>query len=296
MRIGLHVMDFTWPGGPPAIASTLGGVLESAEEAGIHSFWPMDHFFQMRGLGGPDQPMPEVYATLAWAAGRTRTLQLGALVTGVHYRHPGLLMKAVTTLDVLSGGRAWLGIGAGWYEQESVGLGVPMPPLAERFERLEETLSIAHRMFAGDTSPIDGAHYQLAHPLNNPAPLRRPPILVGGMGERKTLRLVAQYADACNLFEGPSTAHKFDVLRAHCADVGRDYDDIVKTTYGRLGERDLPQVVDRLGALADLGVDLAIVDLRDPHEAGIFDFLGEVVRAVEPFGRPTPSVLAPAAA
>ena len=287
-------MNFTWPGGPASIGPTMGRVLDRAEDAGIHSFWPMDHFFQIPIGGNYDEPMLESYATLSWAAGRTRTIQLGTLVTGVHYRHPGLLMKAVSTLDVLSGGRAWLGIGAAWNEHESRGLGVPFPPLSERFERLEETLQIAHHMFAGDPSPFTGRHYQLTEPVNNPTPLRRPPIMVGGMGERKTLRLVAQYADACNLFEMPDQhafARKLDVLRAHCEDVGRPYDEIVKTTFGMLGDLDLARATERFAALADLGVDLTIVDLPDPHNHRAFDFLGELVREVAPFGRPAPRAL-----
>lgn len=195
MRIGLHTMKFAWPGGPAAIGPTLGRVLDKAEAAGVHSFWPMDHFFQIPIGGAPEDPMLEAYSTLAWAAARTRLMQLGTLVTGVHYRHPGVLMKALTTIDVLSGGRAWLGIGAAWNEEESRGLGVPFPPLSERFERLEETLQIAHRMFDGNDEPFHGGHYRLENPMNQPAPVRRPPIMVGGSGEKKTMRLVAQYAD-----------------------------------------------------------------------------------------------------
>lgn len=287
-------MNFSWPGGAAAIGPTLERVLERAEDAGVHSFWPMDHFFQIPIAGNYDEPMLESYATLSWAAGRTRTMQLGTLVTGVHYRHPGLLMKAVTTLDVLSGGRAWLGIGAAWNERESRGLGVPFPPLGERFERLEETLQIAHRMFGGDATPYSGRHFLLEDPVNNPRPVRRPPIMVGGMGEQKTLRLVAQYADACNLFEMPGSdglARKLDVLRAHCEDVGRPYDEIVKTTFGMLGDLDLGGATERFAALAELGVDLAIVDLPGPIDGTVFDYLGELVREVAPFGRVTPVAL-----
>jgi F420-dependent oxidoreductase-like protein len=285
-------MKFTWPGGPAAIGPTLAAVLDRAEAAGIHSLWPMDHFFQIPVAGGSEEPMPEGWATLAWAAGRTRSLELGTLVTGVHYRHPGLLGKFVTTLDVLSGGRVWLGIGAGWNEEESRGLGVPFPQLAERFERLEESLQILHRMFDGDATAYVGKHYQLERPLNVPGPVRRPPILVGGGGERKTLRLVAQYADACNLFEQEDLRHKFDVLRGHCENVGRSFDAIAKTTTGRLGEdRDLGRVVERFATLAELGVDLAIVDLPDAHDPAVFEFLGQLTREVEPLGRPAPGVL-----
>jgi F420-dependent oxidoreductase-like protein len=286
-------MTFRWPGGPAAIGPTLASVLDQAEAAGLHSLWPMDHFFQIPAAGAPaDDPMPEGWATIAWAAGRTRTLELGTLVTGVHYRHPGLLAKFATTLDVLSGGRAWLGIGAGWNQEESRGLGVPFPPLAERFARLEETLQILRQMFDGDARPYQGRYYQLDRPLNVPAPPGRLPILVGGGGEQKTLRLVARYADACNLFEQVDLRHKFAVLGEHCAQAGRDFDEIVKTTTGRLGEdRDLGRVTARFAALADLGVDLAIVDLPDAADPGVFEFLGELARALEPLGRPAPALI-----
>jgi F420-dependent oxidoreductase-like protein len=293
MKLALHPMTFSWPGGSAAIEPTLADVFDRAEDAGIHSIWPMDHFFQIPAAGEePDAPMLEGWATIAWAAGRTRSLQLGTLVTGVHYRHPGLLAKFVTTLDVLSGGRAWLGIGAGWNGDESRGLGVPFPPLAERFERLEETLQIMRQMFAGDATAYNGKHYQLERPLNVPAPVRRLPILIGGAGEQKTLRLVARYGDACNIFEVADLRHKFGVLRRHCEDAGRNYDEIAKTTAGRLGDdRDLGRVTARFAALADLGVDLAIVDLPDAQDPGVFDFLGKLVGELEPLGRPTPAIL-----
>lgn len=285
-------MNFTWPGGPAEIAPTLATILDRAEAAGIHSVWPMDHFFQISLVGPPEEPMLEGWAAVAWAAGRTRTLELGTLVSGVHCRHPGLLTKFASTLDVLSGGRVWMGIGAGWNEEESRGLGVPFPPVAERFERLEESLQIMHRMFGGDESAFVGTHYQLDRPLNVPAPVRRPPILIGGSGERKTLRLVAQYGDACNLFERLDLTHKFDVLRRHCDDAGRAYDDIVKTTSGMLGaERDLGRLVARFTALADLGVDLAIVDLPE-HDPAMFDLLAALAGELAPLGRPAPPVLA----
>lgn len=283
-------MTFTWPG---EIGPTLATVLDQAEAAGVHSVWPMDHFFQIPYAGQPDDPMLEGWATLAWAAGRTRTLEFGTLVTGVHVRPPALLAKFATTLDVLSGGRIWLGIGAGWNDEESRGMGLAFPELGERFDRLEEALHIVRRMFDGDATPYDGKHYQLERPLNVPAPLRRVPILIGGGGERRTLRLVAEHGDACNFFEHHDVAHKLGVLRGHCEDVGRPYDEIVKSTLGLLGEdRDLGKAVDRFGALADLGVDLAIVNLPDPHEPGFFDFVGELVRELAPLGRPAPAILA----
>jgi F420-dependent oxidoreductase-like protein len=292
MKLALHPMDFTWPGGPAAIAPTLATMLARAEDAGVHSVWPMDHFFQIGVVGAPEEPMLEGWSLLAWAAARTERLQFGTLVTGVHHRPPGMLGKLVTTLDVLSGGRAWLGIGAGWNEEESRGLGIPFPPLAERFERLTETLRIVRQMLDGDATPFAGTHYTLERPLNVPAPVRRPPVLIGGSGEKKTLRLVAEFGDACNLFEVPEVLrHKLDVLRRHCDDVGRDYDTIVRTTTGRLGDdRDLGRAVARFAALADLGVDLAIVDVP-ATDAGTYDFLAKLVAELEPLGRPAPALL-----
>jgi F420-dependent oxidoreductase-like protein len=285
-------MNFSWPGGPAAIGPTLADAIDRAEAAGIHSIWPMDHFFQIPIVGEPEEPMLEGWATIAWAAGRTRSLEFGTMVTGVHCRHPGLLAKFATTLDVLSGGRVWLGIGAGWNEQESRGLGVPFPSLAERFERLEESLEILRRMFDGDATPYAGRHYRLERPLNLPGPVRRPPILIGGGGERKTLRLVARHADACNLFENADLRRKFEVLRGHCEDAGRSYDAIVKTTTGRLGEdRDLGRLVERFTSVAEAGVDLAIVDLPDPREPGLFDLLAKLVEQLAPLGRPAPAAL-----
>lgn len=297
MKLGLHPMSFTWPGGPAAIGPILATAIDRAEQVGIHSIWPMDHFFQIPVVGPAEEPMLEGWATAAWAAGRTTRLEFGTLVTGVHYRHPGLLGKLATTLDVLSGGRIWLGIGAGWNEDESRGLGVPFPPLGERFERLGETLEILGRMFDGDSSPYVGRHYQLERPLNLPGPVRRPPIVVGGGGERRTLRLVAEHADACNVFEMAGPQHKFDVLRGHCEAVGRDFDSIVRTTSGLLGaDRDLGRVTARFAGLAEVGVDLAIVDLPGADDPAVFDFLGELVRELEPLGRATPDLLAGRAA
>lgn len=291
MHIALHPAVFTTPDGPAGIGPVLDRAITRAEEVGVHSIWPMDHFFQIRVFGPAEDPMLEGYATIAWAAGRTSRIQLGTLVTGVHYRHPGVLLKTLTTVDVLSGGRAWLGIGAGWNEEESRGLGIPFPPMRERFERLEETLQITHRMFDGDEKPYEGTHYTLERPMNQPPPVRRPPILIGGSGEKKTLRFVAQYGDACNLFEFPEAAElrrKLDVLQGHCADADRPYDEIVKTTTGRLTDHDVAKAVDRFGRLSELGIDIAMLDLPDPSDDKVFDFLGDVIRQIAPLGRDLP--------
>jgi F420-dependent oxidoreductase-like protein len=236
MDIGVHYANFSHPGGAEALAPRLAETARVADQGGAAWFTVMDHWFQMESLGGPREPMMEGYTTLGYLAAATERVRLSLLVTGVTYRHPGLLAKIVATLDVLSGGRSMLGIGAAWYEREHVGLGVPFPPLKERFERLEETLQICRQMWSPaeeDQGRYDGRYYRLAETVCVPAPLQqpRPPILIGGSGERKTLRLVATYADACNLFgESPEVvAHKLDVLRRHCDDVGRDYDSIRKT-------------------------------------------------------------------
>lgn len=291
MKIAIHPMRFDWQGGDRAIAPTLNAALERLEDAGVHSIWPMDHFFQI-GVAGPvEDPMLEGWATIAWAAARTRRLELGTLVTGVHYRHPGLLAKFATTVDVLSAGRVWIGIGAGWNEEESRGLGVPFPPVSERFERLEESLQILNRMFDRDETPYVGRHYQLERPLNSPAPLRRPPILLGGGGERRTLRMVAQYADACNVFEWEAE-RKLEVLRQRCEEVGRPYDDLVRTTSGLIGDdRDADRLVARCERLADLGVDMAFFDLPNADDPTTYDLIAEVCSRVEPLGRPTPELL-----
>ncbi|HYY82232.1 MAG TPA: LLM class F420-dependent oxidoreductase [Actinomycetes bacterium] len=233
MRLGLHYWNYSRPSDPAKIAPALAETARIAEQAGISTFTVMDHYFQMEYAGGAEEPMLEGYTTLGHVAALTERMTLGVLVTGVTYRHPGLLAKIVTTLDVLSGGRARLGVGASWYEREQRGLGVPVVPVAERFERLEETLRICLQMWSDDNGPFQGRHYQLAETLCVPAPISQPhpPILVGGGGERKTLRLAARYADACNLF-GTSPAEvgrKLEVLRSHCDAEGRDYDRIAKT-------------------------------------------------------------------
>ena len=236
MRIGVHLVNFALPGGPAAIGPALARVGRAAEDAGVANLSVMDHYLQLDMAGGVDQPMLEGYTTLGFLAGNTNTVELQLLVTGVTYRHPGLLAKIVSTLDVLSGGRAVLGIGAAWYEREHAAFGVPFPPLAERFERLEETLQIVHQMWSDDTGPYAGRHYRLAETRNVPQPLTRPhpPIMIGGGGEKKTLRLLARYGDASNLFAGPQTGPeqvkaKLDVLAGHCEREGRDFDRIRKS-------------------------------------------------------------------
>ena len=234
MRVGVHVVNFSFP------AAELGPMLRevgaAADEVGLDNLSVMDHYFQLEFMGRAEDPMLEAYTTLGFLAAATRDVELQVVMTGVTYRYPGLLAKIVATLDVLSGGRAALGIGAAWYEREHLAMGVPFPPVSERFERLEETLQIVLQMWSDDDGPYEGAHYRLAETICSPKPLRtpRPPIMIGGGGEKKTLRLVAQYADACNLFASPDQgtapiAAKLDVLREHCDRLGTDYDAIAKT-------------------------------------------------------------------
>ena len=306
MRLGLQVSYFSWPDAPASIGPTFGRIARNAEEAGLASLWVMDHFFQIHVIGPPELDMVEGYTALAFAAGQTSRIELGTLVTGVTYRHPGLLAKTVTSLDVLSGGRAWLGIGAAWNEEEHRGLGVPYPSTGERFERLEETLQICLQMWDGDESPYAGQHYQLERPLNVPQSLRRPhpPILIGGGGEKKTLRLVAQYADACNLFDlglGPEgIPRKLEIIRQHCEDVGRDYTEIEKTCLARVtlskdgqGEstprspvQTVDQAVERFGRLSEAGIDTVLLGMGNDTDDAAYDLVAEVVRQVEPLRAP----------
>lgn len=231
MQIGVHYSRF--PSGPDgSLARTLAETARVADQGGVELFTLMDHYFQMEVFGGPPEPMLEGYTGLGYVAALTERIRLGLLVTGVTYRHPGVLAKTVTTLDTLSGGRAQLGIGAAWYRREHEGLGIPFPPLKERFERLEETLQVCRAMFRGEDGAFEGRHYRLEDMTSVPAAVHGDiPILVGGSGERKTLRLVAQYADACNVYgaDRAEMAHKLGVLKAHCEGVGREYDDIRKT-------------------------------------------------------------------
>ena len=260
MELGIHVPNFTWPGGPKTMATDLRDVAVAVEDAGFRKLSVMDHVWQIRPVGPIETDMLEAYTTLGYLAAVTTRVDLLAWVTAVVYREPGLLAKCVTTLDVLSGGRAWLGIGAAWNDEESHGLGLPFPSTAERFERLEEALQICLQMWSDDEGAYEGKHYQLGRTMNVPQSLRRPhpPILIGGGGEKKTLRLVAQYADACNLFAGPELERKLDVLRQHCADLGRNYEEIEKTVMmpfdlGAGGEKS-DEVLTELQRLAGLGV------------------------------------------
>ncbi len=233
MRAGIHVANFTWQGGPTEMGPRLAELGAVSEQVGLSRLSFMDHLFQIGWIGPPELDMLEGYTALGFVAGHTSTIRLGLLVTGVTYRHPGMLAKQISTLDVLSGGRAWLGIGAAWNEQEHVGLGVPFPPLSERFERLEEAIRICLQMWSDDNGPFDGKHYQLAETLNAPQSISQPhpELLIGGRGERKTLRLVARYAHACNLTSSDveEVRHKLSVLRGHCETEGTDYDAIEKT-------------------------------------------------------------------
>jgi F420-dependent oxidoreductase-like protein len=274
LKFGLQVSSFTWPGGNAAIGPTLARVTKTADEVGFDSIWVMDHFFQIRGLGPPEAPMLDGLTALGFMAAHSERARVGLMVGGIHYRPPGLWIKAHTTLDVLSGGRAWFGIGAAWNEEESAGLGFPMPPLRERFEWLEDTLRMAHAMWSGGSGTgerFEGAHVTATRLLNSPQSISRPrvPIMIGGGGERKTLRLVAQYADACNVFGGPERiAHKYAVLREHCERLGRPYDEVERSTLQGIDlERETPaQIVERFGALGAAGAQHILFSVRGVHD------------------------------
>src|SRR4051794_207417 len=291
MQLDLHCSRFDWAGPPAGIGPGVADLARRAEAIGVRTMSFMDHFFQMDWMAPAEDPMLEGYTALAFVAGRTERLRVRLLVTGVTYRHPGVLAKTVTTLDVLSGGRAELGIGAAWYEREHKGLGVPFPPLSQRFEMLDEAIQVCLQMWSDDDGPFDGRHYQLAETLCRPRPVSspRPRIMIGGGGERKTLRLVAQYADACNFFGGPEEiAHKVDVLRRHCDAVGRDPRDIEIT----VGYRDLPpnsstdDVVRGAEALAAVGVSTLVTGAVGADPAGwletTFGPALERIHAIEP--------------
>jgi F420-dependent oxidoreductase-like protein len=281
MRLSLHYWTFSTPAEPAAIGPTLRETAQIAEQGGVHAFSVMDHYFQMDRVAGADEPMLEAYTTLGYLAGVTERMRLGVLVTGVTYRHPGLLAKIVSSLDVLSGGRARVGVGASWYEREQRGLGVPVVPVAERFERLEETLRICLQMWTDDNGPFEGRHYRLEETLNVPQPIQRPhpSIMIGGGGEQKTLRLVARYADACNLFGAPPAdiARKLEVLRRHCETEGRDYDRIAKTVLAqRPPLEDVDASLDDVRELGELGISEVMV-MPDRHPVEFATGLAERV-------------------
>jgi len=293
VQLNVHVVGFDLPDGPDSIGPTLARVGEIADGVGVSTLSLMDHYFQIPVVGPPERAMLEGYTTLGFLAGRTGRVRLGLLVSGVTYRHPGLLAKIVTTLDVLSGGRAALGIGAAWFEGEHLGLGVPFPPLAERFERLEEALQICHQMWdPANNGPFSGRHYRLEETICSPAPLSRPhpPVLIGGSGERKTLRLVARYADACNIMasDPAEVARKLGVLARHCEDVGRDFESIQKTIL-YLGEplftADVDGFLRDLAPYGKIGVDAVVVSpISDRPEVWIEEFCGRAVEGLRQMG------------
>jgi F420-dependent oxidoreductase-like protein len=258
MELGIHFIDFL-PGDPANLAPTLLATAKAAEDAGATMFTLADHFFQMESVGRAEDPFLEGYTSLGFLAGQTTSISLAMMVTGVTYRHPGVLAKTVTTLDVLSQGRSLFGIGAAWYDREHLALGVPYPPLRERFEMLEETLQICLQMWSDDNGPYSGKHYQLAETICEPQPIRRPPILIGGSGEKKTLRLVAQYADVWNSMDSEPDVlkRKIEVLTRHCDTVGRNVEEIRKTV-GLLVDpfSDVDGYLKRLEHYAELGIDM----------------------------------------
>jgi F420-dependent oxidoreductase-like protein len=297
MRVGIQVPNFTWANGQDELGDTFGLIAQRAERAGFYSFWVMDHFFQITMVGPAEHEMLEGYSALAFAAAKTNRIKLGTLVTGVTYRYPALLVKTVTTLDVLSHGRAYFGVGAAWNEEEHKGLGVPFPPTSERFERLEEALQIAQQMWAGDEKAFEGKHYQLGRPLNSPQSVQRPhpPIMIGGTGERKTFRMVAQYGDACNISSRigmDEMKHKLDVLRERCQEAGRPYADIEKTTLGtiyltrdgRENSMTPAAAIAYFRELAEMGIDHAIVNMPHVEDLEPFElYANEVIPEVEKF-------------
>ncbi len=305
MKLGLQIPVFTYPGGPEKLGETFGQIVQNAEAAGFDSVWVMDHFFQIRGVGPKEMDMLEGYSALNYAAALTKTVKLGTMVTGITYRYPGLLIKTATTLDVLSGGRSYFGVGAAWNEEEHAGLGVPFPPLKERFEVLEETLQLAHQMWSGEVAPFESKHLHLAEALNVPNTLQspHPPILIGGTGEEKTFRLIAKYGDACNIFARDSAfvTQKYDVLHQRCDEIGRPWSEIEKTTLGIMlvtpdgqtpaGLPPLPmptqtpsQAVEYLHQLAELGTDHAIFSMPNAPAPDAFEvWANEIVPAVHKF-------------
>jgi|HubBroStandDraft_5_1064220.scaffolds.fasta_scaffold253453_1 F420-dependent oxidoreductase-like protein len=292
MKVGLHISDFTWDGGAEELRFRLADIAQRAELAGVDRISVMDHVWQIGHIGPPEHEMLEAYTALGWLAAKTERVKLLTMVTAVVYREPGLLAKAMTTLDVLSGGRTILGIGAAWNEDEARGLGLPFPPTAERFERLEEAILICKQMWSGSEAPFEGKHYHLARTLNSPQVLSRPhpPILIGGAGEKKTLRLVARYADACNIavYDPAQAAHKLEVLREHCATEGRDYSEIEKTAQTRfdLGENgeNVQRTIESLHEVAELGFTVAHGSLLGVSKNRQFDLFAErIIPALEKF-------------
>lgn len=293
MRISINITNYSWAGVAAGLGAQLGRIVHIADEAGLDTVWVPDHLLQCDPTSTPDAEMLEAYTTLGFLAARSERVRLGTMVTGNTFRAPALLVKAVTTLDVLSAGRAWLGIGAGYQQDEARAMGLPFPPVAERFARLEETLQLATQMWSGDASAFDGRQYQLAHPISSPHPVNRPrpPILIGGMGEHKTLRLVARYADACNLFDipdgGTTIRHKLAVLAEHCDATGRPYDTIDKTVSTSLEPEESPDTLTRrCAALAELGIGHVVVLTTEPWTEEAVAKLGIVAAAVGSHERP----------
>lgn len=286
MKLGYHPTSFA-AAGSGKIAPRIKEVIQHVEQAGFDTLWAMDHLFQVEQRGHvADEEMLEGYALLTWAAGFTTTLRLGPMVAGVTYRYPGVLIKTATSLDVLSEGRSWFGIGAGWYEREHHAFGVPFPPLKDRFELMEETLQLALQLWGDETGPYQGKHLQLTETLNNPQPVQQPhpPIMIGGSGEKKTLRMVAQYADGCNLFDTPEAPRKLEVLREHCANLGRPYEAIQKTIMAYLplngtGEDavGVEQVLEKLANYAAMGFDQTIAIIEEPANLAVIDLFGEQI-------------------
>jgi F420-dependent oxidoreductase-like protein len=293
MKVGLQIIRFDWSNNMRDIRNRLRDTAELADASGFYSLWVMDHFFQMGDEFGPaEAPMLEGYSTINYLAGITARVRLGILVTGNSYRNPGLLIKMVSTLDVLSGGRAYLGIGAGWYGREARGLGLQLPDVKERFERLEETLQIANHMWSGQRTPFLGRYHQLQEPINCPQPLQQPhpPILIGGEGEKRTLRLVAQYADACNLYAGgnmheyqegiESIRSKLAVLQRHCDMIGRPYNDIERTALAGVDLTQtsaLSEAARLCASLAELGVGHVIFNIPHAHDFKLFEKFGKEI-------------------
>jgi len=291
VNIGLQIPSFKYPGGAAAIRPKLKEIVITAEEAGFYSLWVMDHYYQIKGLFGEayTDPMMESYTTLGYFAGLTEKAYLGVMVTGVIYRHPSVMMKMVNTLDILSGGRAYLGIGAAWYEEEAKGFGIPYPSTSVRFEQLEDNLQLAKTLWDSDEASFEGQHFSAPAITNNPHPLSNPHprILIGGMGPKKTLRMVAQYADACNIFEGAGTKKMqkaLDMLKAHCERLGRDYDAIEKTSLGTVhlsGDDTVESTLSRLKKLSEMGFTHTIFNMPDVYKITPLEiFNKEIIPAV----------------